>query len=81
MYSTICSVLAITSVLTENWCSHPPIELTIFLTKLIPTLQSKRTAYIEVDGCDWSEGVLVLWHHVGPSLLLVEAFTENDTTN
>ena len=34
-----------------------------------------------MDGRDWAEGVLVLWQHVGPSLLLVEAFTENGTTN
>ena len=38
-------------------------------------------SHIEVDGRDWAEGVLVLWQHVGPSLLLVKAFTENGITN
>ena len=40
-HSTIYSVLAITSVLTENQCSHPSIALTVFL---ILTLQSQRAA-------------------------------------
>ena len=82
----IYSVLVITCLFyTENGCSHTPIALAVFRTKLFRTLQSRET-HIGVGGLwggrDWARRwhFLALWQkemYLLPSLLLVENFCRN----
>ena len=85
LHNIIYSVLAITCLFyTENGCTHTPIALAVFRTKLFPSLQSRET-HIGVGGL-WGgwEGerwhFLALWQkemYLLPSFLLVGDFCRN----
>ena len=85
LHNIIYSVLATTCPFyTKNRCSHTPIALAVFRTKLFRTLQSRET-HIGVGGLwggrDWEEmaffGALEKEMYLLPSLLLVGNFCQN----